>query len=159
MDPLTVSVEDPAAEDVRALLQRHFDLMRSQSPAESCHVMEPAALAGAEVTLLGLREHGTLLGIGALARIGAQDGELKSMHTAREARGKGGARRILNALMALAAEQGLSRVSLETGTADDFAAARALYLSEGFERCPPFGDYKVDPLSTYMRRVIPKGAA
>lgn len=133
---------------------RHFALMREGSPEESCHVMAPDALIEANVTLLGIREDGVLLGLGALARIGPWDGELKSMHTAAEARGKGVARRLLRALMDEAKAQGMTRLNLETGTAPTFEAARGLYASEGFEECPPFGDYVLDPLSVFMCRQI-----
>ena len=74
MDTLSISVEDPGKDDVRALLQRHFDLMRDGSPEESCHVLEPEKLATPTVTLLGLREEGILQGIGALARLGPNEG-------------------------------------------------------------------------------------
>jgi len=159
MDALIVTPERPETADVKALLQRHFDLMREGSPEESCHVMAPDTLGGAGVHLLGLRQDGTLLGLGALAAIGPQQGELKSMHTAQEARGKGVARHILRALLDVARSQGMIRVSLETGTAPPFAAARALYLSEGFEECPPFGTYVYDPLSVFMARKLGACAA
>lgn len=153
-DQFTLSTENPDTADVRALLQRHFDLMRAQSPEESCHVMAPDTLAVANVTLMGIRANGDLLALGALAQIGAQHGELKSMHTAAHARGQGLARRLLHALIAHAQSAGMTRVSLETGTAPDFAAARALYRAEGFEICAPFDSYEYDPLSVFMTRVI-----
>lgn len=154
MDSLTLSAEDPSAADVRALLQRHFDLMRANSPEESCHVMAPDALSAADVTLLGARRDGVLLGVGALSDIGGNHGELKSMHTAAEARGQGVARQLLRGLVNQAINRQMTRVSLETGTAPDFAAARALYLSEGFVTCPPFGSYVNDPLSTFMTKAV-----
>ena len=43
-----------------------------------------------------------------------------------------------------------ARLSLETGAQPSFAAARRLYASEGFAECPPFGDYRPDPNSTFM---------
>jgi putative acetyltransferase len=154
MDALTLSVEDPATPDVRALLQRHFDLMRSQSPAESCHVMAPDTLTAAGAVLLGVRRDGMLLGVGALARVGPSEGELKSMHTASEARGQGVARQLLQALILRAQDMGLTRISLETGTAAPFAAARSLYAAEGFVECPPFGSYVRDSLSVFMTKQI-----
>lgn len=150
MDPLSVTFEQPNTADVRALLERHFALMRSLSPAESCHVMAPETLLDAGATLLGVREAGVLVGVGALTRIGDDAGELKSMHTAQEARGKGVARHLLQALLQEARDRGMTQISLETGSAAEFQAARSLYESEGFEECPPFGAYQLDPLSTFM---------
>lgn len=145
------SVDDP---DVQALLRRHFDLMRASSPEESCHVMDPGALSERGVVLFAARDGDTVLGVGALARLAPGHGELKSMHTAAEARGRGVARAILAALLVAAGDQGMTRVSLETGSADIFAPARALYTAHGFEECPPFGDYVADPLSVFMTRTL-----
>ncbi|WP_299685932.1 GNAT family N-acetyltransferase [uncultured Tateyamaria sp.] len=152
MDALTVTRDTPRTPDVAALLTRHFDLMRSTSPEESCHVMAPDTLSDCGVTLFAAREGDKVLGVGALAVIGPDHGELKSMHTAAEARGKGVARAILAALFDAARAQGLTRLSLETGSAQAFAAARALYEAHGFQDCPPFGDYVLDPLSVFMTR-------
>ena len=149
--PERVSVDDA---DVRALLVRHFELMRSQSPEESCHVMDDSALRASGAQILGWRDQGVLQGIVALTVIAPGHGEIKSMHTAQEARGRGVGRVLLRHLIAMAQEQGLERLSLETGSADSFAAARALYASEDFALCPPFGAYKEDPLSVFMTRTI-----
>ncbi|WP_390911186.1 GNAT family N-acetyltransferase [Pseudosulfitobacter sp. SM2401] len=154
MDPLALTEVSADAGDVRALLQRHFDLMRATSPEESCRVMAPDTVADAGVVMLGLRKAGVLLAIGAFKTIAPRHGELKSMHTAAEARGQGAARKILDALLARAKQDGLSRMSLETGTAPEFTAARALYATYGFENCAPFGDYALDPHSTFMTRLI-----
>ena len=135
-----------------ALIDTHFRLMRSQSPEESCHVLPADALA--DEMMLAAVSDGDVLGIGALAEVVPGHGEIKSMHTAAAARGRGVARKLLRALLEAAEAQGMTRVSLETGSAPEFAAARALYQSEGFAMCPPFGSYVVDPLSVYMTRDI-----
>lgn len=154
MDTLSLSQESPQTSDVRALLQRHFDLMRATSPEESCHVMEPDAVAEADVVMLGLRKSGVLVAIGAFKAIGPDHCELKSMHTAEQARGQGAARQLLIALLQRAQKTGFKRMSLETGTATEFEAARALYDAHGFTTCPPFGDYTIDPHSVFMTREI-----
>lgn len=154
MDALNPTVERPDTADVRDLLLRHFQLMRSQSPEESCHVMAPDALSDADALLFGLRRDGVLLGIGAITVIGTDHGELKSMHTAEEARGQGVGRRLINGLTDAAEARGIKRLSLETGTGATFAAARQLYLSEGFSICPPFGSYTADPLSVFMTKLL-----
>lgn len=150
-NPSLLSVDDG---DVRALLARHFELMRSQSPEESCHVMDDSGLRVSGAKILGWRDEGVLQGIVALTVIGPGHGEIKSMHTAQEARGRGVGRLLLTRLIAMAQEDGLDTLSLETGSADSFDAARALYASEGFALCPPFGAYTQDPLSVFMTRQI-----
>ena len=141
------------APDVSALLKRHFDLMRSQSPAESCHVLPADALDSPDITLFALREQDRAVAVGALRRMGTE-AEIKSMHTAYEARGRGFARVLLQGLISSAREEGITRLNLETGSGAEHAAARALYQSEGFRECPPFGDYVSDPLSVFMTRAI-----
>ncbi|GGE60942.1 GNAT family N-acetyltransferase [Actibacterium pelagium] len=147
-----MTVERVAALDdqVAAILDRHFALMRSQSPEESCHVMEPGALFDSGADVFVWREEGRVLGIGALKPFAPGHGELKSMHTLSEARGRGIGAAILTRLFEEARAQGLTRLSLETGSFDAFVPARQLYARFGFVECPPFGDYVEDPLSTFM---------
>ena len=154
MDALTVAPDTPASPDVAVLLTRHFELMRATSPEDSCHVMTPDTLLAHDVSLFAARAGDIVLGVGAMAVIAPCHGELKSMHTAAEARGRGVARAVLAALMDAARAQGLTRLSLETGSAAEFSAARALYIAHGFEACPPFGDYVLDPLSVFMTRPL-----
>lgn len=155
MDSLTVAFDIPTTPDVRALLERHFNLMRAGSPAESCHVMQPDALLERGAILVAAREKdGALLGIGALTRIAPNHGELKSMHTASEARGQGVGQAVLAELINTARARDMTRLSLETGSSDIFAPARALYARNGFASCGPFGDYRLDPLSVFMTRTL-----
>jgi putative acetyltransferase len=141
------------APDVAAILARHFALMRSQTPEESCHVLPAEAMAAPDIALFALRKEGRPVAIGALRLMGRQ-GELKSMHTLAEARGRGFGRQILRGLMDEARRMGLTEVLLETGAGPEHQAARALYASEGFTPCPPFGEYRPDPLSVFMARTL-----
>jgi putative acetyltransferase len=72
------------------------------------------------------------------------------MHTRAEARGQGVGQAMLTHLLRVAQARGYQRVSLETGTMDAFAPARALYRKAGFLTCPPFGPYTVNPYSVCM---------
>ncbi len=154
MDALKVVRDTPDSADVRALLMRHFEVMRADSPEESCHVLDPGALFERSAVLFAAREGDSVLGVGALAQVGPGHGELKSMHTLTEARGRGVGRAILAALLEEARARGMARVSLETGSAEMFAPARALYSAHGFADCPPFGSYVKDPLSVFMTRTL-----
>jgi putative acetyltransferase len=62
---------------------------------------------------------------------------------------------MLEHLIAVAAERGARRVSLETGTGGPFEPARELYARAGFEPCAPFGDYRPSRNSTFMTRALP----
>ncbi|MBA3667651.1 MAG: GNAT family N-acetyltransferase [Sphingomonas sp.] len=128
-------------DDVRVLLSRHFAAMQDSSPPEACHVLPLDSLPDPGIRFFTLREGDVLLGCGALKRIGERHGEIKSMRTAEGALGRGVGGAMLDHLAATAREMGMTRLSLETGSASDFAAAIRLYEREGFEGCKPFGDY------------------
>ena len=64
-------------------------------------------------------------------------GEIKSMHTAQEYRGKGVARRLLNHIVVEAKSRAYARLSLETGSTDVFEPARAMYAGFGFDMTGP----------------------
>ncbi len=68
--------------------------------------------------------------------------------SARAATAPGGA--MLRHIIAAARAQGMSRLSLETGSWDFFRPARAFYQKHGFAVCEPFGDYVLDPNSVFM---------
>ncbi len=144
-------LDDP---QVIALLKLHVETNRSHSPPESCHVLDLNALKAGDITFWSAWEGETLLGVGALKRLAADHGEVKSMHTAMAARRRGVGGAMLDLIIAAARDAGMTRVSLETGSQDYFAAARALYAQHGFAECAPFGDYVLDPNSLYFARKI-----
>jgi putative acetyltransferase len=152
-----VEVEDPAAEDVRALVRRHLDFSLAQTPPQFAFALDAGGLSDDSVTLFGLRSSGELLGLAALKELGSGHGEIKSMHTAEQARGRGVARTLLEHLTSVAAQRGLHTLSLETGTQAAFAPARSLYESAGFTSCGPFADYRASPHNTFMTRTLDAG--
>ncbi len=146
-----ISLDDPRAPDVRALLAVHLEFARAPTPPEDAHALDVDGLLDPAVTFFSYRaEGGGLLAVGALKRLDPDHAEIKSMHTAEVARGRGLGRLMLDHLIAVARERGYRRVSLETGSMAEFAPARSLYASAGFELCEPFGDYRDSPNSTYM---------
>lgn len=140
----------PAAPEAAALIQRHLAQMASQSPEESCHALDGSGLEGPEVQFFLLCRDGAAVAMGALKQLDAATRELKSMHTAAEARGSGAGRAMLTHLLQLAREEGARDVYLETGSTDDFLPSRSLYASLGFKPCAAFGSYAPDPWSVFM---------
>jgi putative acetyltransferase len=67
---------------------------------------------------------------------------------------RGVASALLRHLLDEARARGYRRLSLETGAADAFVPARALYARFGFRRCAPFGDHVPDPNSVCMTREL-----
>lgn len=150
----TVALEDPRAPDVVALLERHLVFARSESPPEDAHALDVEGLHGPGISFFTLRREGALLAVGALRRLDGDHAEIKSMHTAEGHRGQGLASRMLAHLLTHARREGFSRVSLETGSMDSFAPARALYRRAGFVECPPFGDYLPSGWSMFFTRAL-----
>ncbi len=136
-----ISIDDPRAADVRALLERHLAFANLHSPPEDVHALDVAGLFDPVITLYSFRLNVELLGVGALRRLGPEHAELKSMHTAEAARGRGIGRAMLDHLIGVVRERGFDRVSLETGSMAAFAPARSMYAKAGFSECAPFGDY------------------
>jgi putative acetyltransferase len=140
--------------DVRALLSQHFAEMRAGSPPEACHVLPIDGLKDKAIRFFTLREEGLLLGCGALKRLAAGHGEVKSMRTADAALGQGVGKAILDHLVAVARDEGMTRLSLETGSTEQFAAANRLYEKEAFERTGPFGAYADTPFTRFFTKEI-----
>ena len=124
------------------------------SPPEHVHALDVDGLLDPAVTFFSARRGGSLFGVAALKELSDSHGEIKSMHTTDEARRRGVARALLDHLLEVAAKRGYAEVSLETGTMDEFAAARTLYASAGFTECEPFGNYTSNPYSTCMTIVL-----
>lgn len=147
---MRIERDRPSRPDVARLLAEHLSDMHATSPPESVHALGHSALAAAAVTFWSVRDGAALLGVGALKELSAGHGEIKSMRTARAARNRGVAARLLTHILDEARRRGYRRVYLETGTQDFFAPARRLYQRHGFTECPPFGDYRLDPNSVFM---------
>jgi putative acetyltransferase len=141
-------------DDVRALLAQHFAEMRAGSPPDACHVLPIDGLRDASIRFFTLREDGVLLGCGALKRLEPGHGEVKSMRTADAALGRGVGKAMLDHIVATAQSEGMTRLSLETGSTEQFAAANRLYEKEGFERTGPFGDYADTPFTRFFTKAI-----
>jgi putative acetyltransferase len=152
---MQISVDDPLRPDVVALLEGHLADMRATAPPESVHALDPTALVGPGVSFWTLREDGVLLGCAALKEHDPSHAEIKSMRTEPAARRRGVASRLLDHVLATARDRGYTKLSLETGTQDYFAPARALYLSRGFVECGPFASYVLDPHSAFFSRALP----
>jgi putative acetyltransferase len=145
-----IAVDDPHADDVRELLRRHLEFARANTPPQDIHALDVDQLVGPAVTLYGYRRDGELLAVGALKQLDGRHAELKSMHTAAAARGRGIGRAMVEHLIGVARDHGFSRVSLETGSGAAFAPARSLYAQAGFTPCGPFGDYPPGRGNTFM---------
>ena len=136
------------------LLRYHFDKCHEVTPKCSAHVFTVEKLASPGIDFWAAWEGETLLGTGAMKPLDDRHGEVKSMHTAETARRRGVGSALLRHIVDTSRARGLQRLSLETGSFGYFEPAVALYKAHGFEECPPFGDYKLDPNSVFLTRVL-----
>lgn len=144
--------DDLSGPAVQALLAEHLADMHSISPPESVHALDVEGLCKPDITFWAAWSGSELLGCGALKELDPSHGEVKSMRTAAAHRRKGVAQALLRHLVAVAIGRGYQRLSLETGSQDEFEPARRLYEGFGFSHCPPFGGYTEDPNSVFMTK-------
>ena len=139
---------DPAA---AALLKASHALMEETFPPEDNYFLDLDELCTPDIHFFIAREGKTVLGTGALAAKGGY-GEVKSMFTSPEARGKGVAAALLRQIEDQAKALNLPTLKLETGEA--LAAAVRLYERHGFRRCDRFGDYQPNETSIFMQKTL-----
>jgi putative acetyltransferase len=146
-----ISVDDPRKPELRALLERHLAFCLSETPPEHSFALDVNRLLDPAVTFVSCRDGGAVLGVAAIKELDAASGEVKLVHTAAAARGRGVGRALLSHLLEVARARGYQQVFLETGTTPGFAAARALYESAGFTPTGPFGSYPQTEDNTFYR--------
>lgn len=146
--------DDLSGADVQALVQEHIAEMLNNSPIESVHTLPLDSLRKPEVTFWSVWHQGELSGCGALMELDGTHGEIKSMRTKAKFLRMGVGQALLHRIISEANMRGYTRLSLETGSAAAFKPALALYEQNGFEVCGPFSDYKHDPHSVFMTKIL-----
>ena len=138
---------DPRVVD---LLHTHLTRARAETARGSAHALDLTGLQTPDISVWTIWDDDVLVGVGALKRLSADHGEVKSMYTAEGVRRRGAGSEMMRHIIAMARAGGMSRLSLETGSWDYFVPARAFYRSHGFVECPPFADYLPDKNSVFM---------
>jgi GNAT superfamily N-acetyltransferase len=139
---LVVALEPADSAEARWCLERYFAELARRFDAG----FDPGkgAAVGAEAMtpphgwFFLARLDGRPVGCGALRRLGADEGEVKRMWTAPDARGLGVARRIIAAVEATAREAGMTTLRLDTNRA--LKEAHALYRKLGFVETARYND-------------------
>ena len=146
----TIKLDDLSGPEIAELLQEHLDDMHVHSPPECVHALDLDALKKPEITFWTVWLDDRLVGCGALKELDKTHGEIKSMRTPNDFRGKGVGKLMLRHIIDEARRRNYKRLSLETGSMEAFEPARRLYESYGFSECGPFADYVLDPNSLFM---------
>lgn len=151
---MKIVVDDLSGPEIAAFLEEHVAQMLSVTPPESKHALDLDGLRRPEITFWSVRDGDALVGCGALKRLDDGHAEVKSMRTAPDRQRSGIASLLLAHIIAEAGRMGFARLSLETGAAEFYRPARKLYEKFGFDYCPPFADYRLDPYSVFMTRTL-----
>jgi putative acetyltransferase len=145
MMSVSIAAERPDAPDALALITELEALLEPLYPRESRHGLSVQRLIAENVPFFVLRADGEVAGCGGVKLFGTEYGEIKRMYVRPQYRGQGFAKRLLDHLAEYARSRGVSLLRLETGIHQHEAIG--LYEHVGFQRIPPFGDYRADPLS------------
>lgn len=139
---IEVTLEAPTSADARWCLNQYFrELARrfdtgfdpaKSNPASDEDMSPPAGF------FVVARFDGNAVGCGALKRKDDATGEIKRMWTAPDARGRGVARAVLQALEAIARDAGFTTLHLETNRT--LIEAQALYRKSGYREVDAFND-------------------
>ena len=132
------------------LLHIHLTSARAETAPGSAHALDVTALQSPDISFWTIWDDQVLLGCGALKRLSADHGVVKSMHIVQGMRRRGAGSAMLRHIIATGRARGMLRLSLETGSWEYFRPARAFYIRYGFLECPPFADYVLDPNSVFM---------
>ncbi len=147
---LRFMVDDLSGAQTQALVKRHLAGMHENSPACSVHAFDIDRLKQPGVTFWTGWLDDEIACMGALKRLDAENGEIKSMRVADAFLGRGVGRAMLEHIMDEARGAGMKTLWLETGSTEAFVPATTLYERAGFRFCGPFGDYTDDPFSRFM---------
>ncbi|GAA3417906.1 GNAT family N-acetyltransferase [Streptosporangium vulgare] len=151
---MKIVLDDLSGPEITEFLDEHVREMRSITPLESKHALDLDGLRKPEITFWSVMDGDTLVGCGAIKRLDTSHAEVKSMRTAPARKRSGTASLLLEHIITEARRMGFTRLSLETGATEFFLPARKLYEKFGFDYCEPFADYRPDPYSVYMTRVL-----
>ncbi len=147
-----IAEERPDTPDAMQLIAELEAVLSPMYPQESRHGYSVEKLLREGVAFFVTRHDGTPAGCGGIQLYGTEYGEVKRMYVRPEFRGLGLGKLMLDHLAAYARQRGVTVLRLETGIHQTDAIA--LYERYGFQRRPPFGEYREDPLSVYYEKHI-----
>jgi putative acetyltransferase len=149
---IEIEAESPLQDDVRGLIAELNAVLLELTPPEFCFHMTVEEMAAADTTVFIARDEGVAIGCGALKRHGGGIGEVKRMYTRPSHRGRKVGAMIVERIEALAKEEGIARLVIETG--DRHPAAWAVYARAGFARCGPVLDYPDSQWSVFYEKSL-----
>jgi len=152
---IAVAAETPLQDDVCVLVAELNETLLALTPPEFCFHMTVEQMAEPTTTLFVARDDGAAVACGALKRHEDGVGEVKRMYTRPRHRGRRIGAVIVERIEALARQEGLRRLVLETG--DRHPAAWAVYERAGFTRCGSVLDYPESAWSVFYEKDLAQG--
>ncbi len=149
---IDIRLADPAAPELRTLLEAHLAHAAENSAKGRHHMLNPRSIRDQGWQFWAVFETDRAVGCGALLTLPDGTAEMKLLHIQDDMRGRGLARRMMEHLAEEAAAAGCRALVLETGSRNCSGsdAARGLYEAMGYAYCEPFGDYADDPSRVCM---------
>lgn len=151
---MDIRLDDLTGKQVQALLADHLSGMQKNSPPGSVYALDLSGLKAPNVSVWTAWDGGHLMGIGALKELSEAAGEIKSMRTDTAHLRKGVGLSILNHIIEEALRRGYKRLSLETGSGDEFEPALRLYRKRGFENGDAFGSYEASAFNQFLHKSL-----
>ena len=153
--PVTIAVETPLQDDVRAMVADLNATMIPLTPREFQFQLTVEQMADPSLTTFVARdENGKHVGMASLTDHGGGLGEVKRMFTLPEVRGQRVGSQLLQRVEEGARAKGISRLVLETGEAPGFEAAYRVYERGGFSRCSAVLNYPDSGHSRFYEKKI-----
>jgi len=151
-DNLYIEPVDPRSNAVARMIADLDEFQASLYPPESNHLVDVSKLAGKDYYFIAAMDEGQPRAIASFKRREEGYVEIKRLYVPEKFRGCKLASRLMDALEKKARQEGFGEARLETGIHQQ--AALMLYEKRGYEKSDPFGSYKEDPLSVFMRKKL-----
>ncbi len=142
---------DPREAEYVQLLNASDDYAASLYPAESNHMLDIETLLRPQMNFFGVIVDGAAKGCGGFWAH-EEYVEIKRVFIDPSARGIGLSRKLMAVLENRARAMGFKIARLETGISQP--EALGLYRMLGYVDRSPFGEYKLDPLSVFMEKML-----
>lgn len=136
-----IKADDLSSPQTGALIALHLQGMAQNTPQEHVYALDKRGLRADNIRVWSVWAGDRIVAVGALKRLAAAQGEIKSMRAHPDFRGKGAGKLLLLHIIEQAKQYGMTRLSLETGCHPDFEPALMLYRRCGFQPGAAFGDY------------------
>lgn len=150
MSTFTIREDDLSGEETQSLLAFHLQQMHANSPAGGVFALDLSGLKVPGVKVWSAWRDGQIVSVGALREFANATGELKSMRTHPNHLRQGAAAAMLEHIIGVAKQRGLTQLSLETGSGEAFEPALALYRKRGFMEGDAFADYVPSAFNQFL---------